>query len=216
LIELFAVATSAFEEICFLHGEFQKKCSFGLSTKQHKNMKILKRILLGLVALIALILVIALFVDKDISAEREVVINKPKAEVFDYIKHIKNQDNYSVWNKKDPGMKKEYKGTDGTVGFVAAWESTDDQVGKGEQEITKITEGEGVEMKLRFKEPFEAEDDAYMTAESVSDTQTKVKWGFKGTMPYPMNIMLLFMDMEKELGGALQTGLDDMKIILEK
>lgn len=31
-------------------------------------------------------------------------------------------------------------------------------------------------MKLRFKLPFEAEDDAYMNTEN---NQTKVKWGLK-------------------------------------
>ena len=63
------------------------------------------------------------------------VINKTKSEVFAY---IKNQNNYSVWNKKDPNSKIEYKGEDGTDGFVASWDSNMKDVGKGEQEIKKI------------------------------------------------------------------------------
>lgn len=179
-------------------------------------MKILKNIILFFLAIIVLLLVAGLFVKKDYAVEREIVINKPEAEVFDYIKHIKNQDHYSVWNQKDPAMKKEYRGNDGEVGFVYAWESTNGEVGKGEQEIVRIVDGDRVDMKLRFKEPFEADDDAYMTTESVSENQTKVKWGFKGSINYPMNLMLLFMDMDKELGDALNTGLKDMKGILEK
>lgn len=35
-------------------------------------------------------------------------------------------------------------------------------------------------------------------------------------MNYPMNIMLLFMDMEKMLGGELYTGLQNLKRELEK
>ncbi|MGQ0827764.1 MAG: SRPBCC family protein [Bacteroidota bacterium] len=178
-------------------------------------MKIVKRILLGIVAIVALLLIIALFVKKEYAVEREVAINKPKQEVFDYVKFVKNQDNFSVWNQKDPSMKKEYTGTDGTVGFIYAWEGNKD-VGKGEQEIKGITEGERVDFELRFKLPFEANDDAYMTTEAMGDSQTKVKWGFSGKMPYPMNIMLLFMDMDAMLGKDLQDGLNNLKIVLEK
>ncbi|MBP6663809.1 MAG: polyketide cyclase, partial [Chitinophagales bacterium] len=66
----------------------------------------LKKILLGIVGIIALLLIAALFVDKDFSAQRSIVINKPKSEVFAYLKSLKNQDNWSVWGKRDPNMKK--------------------------------------------------------------------------------------------------------------
>jgi hypothetical protein len=78
-----------------------------------------------------------------------------------------------------------------------------------------IKEGERLDMKLRFKVPFEAQDDAYMTTESTGENQTKVKWGFKGSFPYPMNIMRLFFDMEKAVGGDLETGLNNLKTVLE-
>jgi hypothetical protein len=179
-------------------------------------MKIVKKILIGLLSVVALLLIVAAIVKKEYAVEREIVINKPKAEVFEYIKNIKNQDYYSVWNRKDPAMIKEARGIDGTVGFVAAWDSKMEDVGKGEQEIKKIVEGERIDMELRFLAPFEATDNAYMSTEAVSENQTKVKWGFNGKMPYPMNIMLLFMDMEKMLGDDLQKGLDELKVIQEK
>ena len=179
-------------------------------------MKILKGLLFLILGIVILALVVALFVKKDYAVEREVTINKPIAVVFDYIKHIKNQDQYSVWNRLDPASKKTYTGTDGTVGFISGWESTNKNVGKGEQEITNITENDRIDMKLRFKEPFEAEDEAYMVTESKGENETKVKWGFKGRMAYPMNIMLLFMDMEGMLGKDLQGGLDTLKTTLEK
>ena len=102
-------------------------------------MKFLKRLFIGILVLIALVLIVALFVKKEYTIEHEVTIAKPKQEVFDYIKLLKNQANYSVWVKKDPNAKMEYKGTDGTVGFVSSWDGNSD-VGKGEQEIKKITE----------------------------------------------------------------------------
>jgi hypothetical protein len=115
-----------------------------------------------------------------------------------------------------PNMKKEYKGTDGTVGFISAWDSQEKNVGAGEQEIKKITDSDRIDFELRFKRPFEATDYAYMITEAVDSNQAKVKWGFNGTMKYPMNLMLLFMDMDKMLGKDLDTGLTNLKNVLEK
>ena len=179
-------------------------------------MKILKKVLIAIVGIIALALVIALFVKKEYAVEREVIINKPKTEIFEYIKLLKNQDNFSVWAMMDPSMTKTYTGTDGTIGFVSAWDSQNKNVGKGEQEIKKITEGERIDFELRFIKPFEATDYAYMGTESLGDGQTKVKWGFNGKMNYPMNLLLLCMNMDEMLGKDLEGGLNNLKTTLEK
>lgn len=179
-------------------------------------MKILKIIGLILVGIIALLLLVALFVDGNYSVEREVTINKSKQEVFDYVKYLKNQDQFSVWAQIDPNMKKEYRGEDATVGFVSAWYSEDPKAGKGEQKIIQIAEGERIDYELHFIEPFESTDYAYLSFASVNDSVTNVKWGFNGKMKYPMNLMMLTMDMEKMLAPDLQNGLNNLKGILEK
>lgn len=180
----------------------------------------LKKILLvaaGLIVLlIAAVVVIALVAPRDFKVERETTINKPKAEVFSYLKMLKNQKDWGPWFEKDPAMKQEFRGTDGTPGFVSYWKSDKDDVGEGEQEIKKIVEGERIDTELRFKQPFESKSDAYLTTESVGDSQTKVKWGFTGSMPVPMNVMLLAMDMDKEVGKDFEEGLANLKARLEK
>ncbi|MDO8927385.1 MAG: SRPBCC family protein [Bacteroidota bacterium] len=179
-------------------------------------MRALKIIGLVLVSLLVLVLITGLFVNGKYDVEREVTINKPKQEVFDYIKYLKNQDNFSVWAKIDPAMKKEFRGEDGTVGFVSAWDSENPDAGKGEQKIIKISEGERIDYELHFIEPFESTDFAYLTTEAVNDSVTTVKWGFDGKMKYPMNLMMLFMDMEEMLAPDLQNGLDNLKTLLEQ
>jgi Polyketide cyclase / dehydrase and lipid transport len=178
-------------------------------------MKIFKQIILGLLAIIALVLIIGFFMPKNYAVKREITINQPKDSVFKFVKFLKNQDKFSTWNKMDPNMKKTSSGVDGTVGYIAGWESKDENLGVGEQEIKKITEGERIDYELRFKVPFEATDHAFMTTETVLANQTKVTWGFDGAMPYPMNIMMPFMNMEKMLGDDLQKGLADLKLVLE-
>ena len=179
-------------------------------------MKILKYLLIGLLSLIVLALIAGLFMKTEYAIERQITINKPKVEVFEYVKLLKNQDNFSVWAMRDPKMKKEFRGEDGTVGCVSAWDSDVKEVGKGEQEIKKVTEGERVDFELRFKKPFEATDNAYFAFTSVDSTQTNVKWGFNGKMKYPMNLMLLCINMDEMLGKDLDTGLINLKAVLEK
>jgi hypothetical protein len=95
--------------------------------------------------LIAIPLITALFIKKEYKVDREIIINKPKEVVYDYAKFLKNQDNYSVWMKIDPNVKKEYRGTDASVGFVSAWSSDNKDLGKGEQEILGIKDGERID-----------------------------------------------------------------------
>lgn len=175
-------------------------------------MKILKVVLFVVLVLIAIPLVIALFVKNEYSVTREVTINKPKQLVFDYIKHLKNQDNYSKWVRTDPNMKKQFKGTDGTVGFVYAWDGNN-QAGKGEQEIKSITDGERVDVEVRFEKPMENIARTPFTTQALSANQTKVKWGMEGRNSYPLNFMNLFMD--NMLGKDLETSLVSLKGVLE-
>ena len=179
-------------------------------------MKILKGILIVIGSLIALALIVALFVPKDYTIDRSITIDKPVAEVFGYVKYLKNQDEFSKWANMDPAMTKSYTGTDGQPGYISAWESKDDDVGKGEQEILKITEGSRIDYELRFIEPFESTSLAYLETDGVSINQTKVTWSFSGHMKYPMNLMLLFMDFEKMIGEDLDTGLANLKERMEQ
>lgn len=178
-------------------------------------MTIVKRIFIGLVILLALPLIVALFVKKEYSVEREIVINKPKREVFDYLKYLRNQANFSTWAKMDPTMKYEYRGADGWAGFIAYWDGDEKTVGQGEQEIANIIQGERIDYKLLFVKPFPSVCTTYMTIERVSEDQTKVKWGMNGSMSYPMNLMQLFMNMDDMVGTEYEKSLSVLKDILE-
>lgn len=179
-------------------------------------MKVLKIIFLVIIIIVAVVLIATLFVKKEYSVEREITINKPKQQVFDYLVLLKNQNEFSKWAKMDSNAKFDFKGTDGTVGFISHWESQQKNVGTGEQEITKIDPGKRIDYELRFIKPMQSKASESISTDSISANETKVKWNINGKMPYPSNFMLLFMNMDKMVGDDLSTGLTNLKALLEK
>jgi hypothetical protein len=170
-------------------------------------MKILKRILLGILALIVFLLLLALVVPKEMEAKSEITINKPQAEVYEYIQYVKNQDKFGKWQKMDPNMKTKSEGTDGTVGFKYSWDS--EVLDQGSQTITKVNEGKGIETELYFG--FGEPARSFLYTEPINENQTKVVWGIEGKSQYPYNLMNLVYNMDKDF----QEGLQNLKKELE-
>jgi hypothetical protein len=168
---------------------------------------------LVLVGIIALLLIIALFNKKEYFIQCQVTINAPNQKVFDYIKLLKNQDHFNKWVMVDPDMKKEFKGADGTAGFIYGWNGNK-KAGEGEQKIKSIAEGKSIETEVRFIRPFASIAYANMAVEAISDNQTKVKWNNSSAMKYPMNIMVSMI--EKMLAKDMDISLSNLKTILEK
>ena len=170
-------------------------------------------IVLGIFTIVALPMIVALFVKREYCIERYIVINKPKKEIFNYIRFLKNQDAYNKWVMMDPNMKKEFKGIDGTVGFIYAWNGNN-KAGEGEQEIKNIVEEELLNTELRFVRPFAGVGHALLKTQSFSENTTKVIWGMRGTSSYPLNLTNLFIP--NLLGKDLDISLATLKNVLEK
>lgn len=179
----------------------------------------IKKILIALVAFIGLLVLVvvaaAFMTPTDFRVERETTINKPASDIYAYAKLLKNQNDWGPWHKKEPTMYQEFRGTDGEVGFVSYWKGTKEEVGEGEQEIKALTPDKRIDTELRFKQPLETRSDAYMILEPAGTNQTKVKWGFTGSMPRPLNMIMLVMDMDKEVGKDFAEGLGNLKTIME-
>ncbi|MBO0322454.1 SRPBCC family protein [Muricauda sp. CAU 1633] len=167
-----------------------------------------------LVGLVLLIIILAAIAPKTYNVSRTTTIAKPKSEVFAYLKSLKKQGEWSPWGKRDPNMEQKFTGTDGEVGSMNYWNGNK-EVGEGEQEITKIVDGERIESELRFLKPWKSTSDAYITTEEVDANTTKVTWGFSGKNKFPMTIMMLFMNMDKAVGKDFEEGLASLKNILE-
>jgi len=176
-------------------------------------MNIIITILLVLAAVVGLLLIIGLFMKKEHYVNREIIINAPRQKVFDYVKLLKNQDEFNKHAMAGPDRKREFKGTDGTVGYIYSW-SGDKNAGVGEKEIKNIVEGKRIETEIRFVKPMAVSASVIMETASLSAHQTKVNWSNAGTLPYPLNIMIPMM--EKSVAKDMDVSLGNLKNIMEK
>jgi len=144
---------------------------------------------------------------------RDIIVNRPRAQVFGYLRLLRNQDNFNKWIMSATDMKREFRGTDGTVGFVYAWEGK--RAGKGEQEIVRIEEGDTVETELRFVKPFRDVAQVQLITEFISPEETRVVWTFSGKRNFGMKLMHRILNMRKMMSRDLDTGLITLKKELE-
>lgn len=170
-------------------------------------------LLIVVLAFVALIVLLGVIAPSNYDVNRKINVNKPVPEVFNYLRLLKNQDNWSPWAEKDPNMEKSFSGTDGEVGCISSWSGNKD-VGSGEQEIKNIVENQIIESELRFLKPFKSTSDAYLKVSEAGEG-TEVIWGFSGKNVFPISIMMLFMNMEKTIGKDFEDGLKRLKENLE-
>lgn len=164
------------------------------------------------VLLIIVVAALAFTMPTHVNVTRTTTIDAPSDYVMDHVNNFAQINAWSPWMDKDPEMTSSLEGEDGTVGAKYSW-SGNDEVGKGEQTLTEISEGKVVS-HLHFITPYEGEADATTTFSEV-DGMTEVSWAYDSEMPMPMNVMGLFMDMEDMLGPDFQQGMDNLKALVE-
>ena len=112
-------------------------------------------------------------------------------------------------------MKTTIEGTDGEEGAVSKWVGDPKLTGEGEMTNTGIKDSEEITYHLHFIKPWESESDGYIRL-ADAEGGTKVSWGFYGKNPFPWNIMMLFMNMDKMIGKDFERGLEKLKELAEK
>jgi len=169
-------------------------------------------ILYIIIGILALVVLAALFSRKSHYVKRDIIIQAPRQKVFDYIKFIQNQETFNTNAMEDADRKKEFKGTDGTVGYVYAWSGNKD-AGQGEKEIIAIEEGKSIEMEIRFTKPMKAIARIIMDTEALSPNKTKLSWSNAGRLPVPVNLFI--PKMEKHVAKDMDKSLLILKGLLK-
>lgn len=173
----------------------------------------LKKILIGLLALILLILLVASRQANEFRVERSAIIAAPAAVIFDQVNNFHHWSAWSPWDKMDPNMKRTYTGPDAGVGASYAWSGTG-HVGQGSMTITDSQPNALIRIKLEFTKPFKAVNTTEFTFKG-DDKQTTVTWAMFGPNNLMAKVMHLFMNMDKMVGGNFADGLAAIKTAAE-
>jgi effector-binding domain-containing protein len=175
-------------------------------------MKVLKIVGIILVALVVLIVLLGIIAPNKYSVERSVIINSPRHLVFAYVSFWRNWQAWSPWAELDPAMKVSIEGVDGEKGAAYKW--IGDKTGTGEMLNTGVKEDEELGYHLHFVEPMESKADGYIRL-AEENGGTKVSWSMFGEDPFPWNILMLFMNMDKMIGPDFEKGLGKLKELSE-
>ncbi|WP_375458687.1 SRPBCC family protein [uncultured Enterovirga sp.] len=144
---------------------------------------------------------------------RQATIAASPDRIFPLIADLRRWQPWSPYERKDPGMKRGYRGPAEGPGSIYEWEG-DKNVGAGRIELTDVTAPRRVAMKLDMLKPFEAQNQVEFLLEPVSGG-TEVTWVMRGEVPYFAKIIHLFFNMDRMVGGDFEAGLANLRQIAE-
>lgn len=173
----------------------------------------LKKIGLGLLGLIVVILVAAAFQPSDYVISRQVTINAPTEKVFPYLSNQKLAEKWAPWFGMDPNLKMVYTGPDDAPGGKASWD-TQGQLGTGSATISAVEPLKRVGIELEYTKPMEMRQHSDYLVEPQGN-QTLVTWRVTGNNTFPGRVACLFMNIDKHVGGLFEQGLTKLKTIVE-
>ncbi len=171
------------------------------------------KILLILVAIIAIVLAIAAFQPSGFRVVRSTTINAPAAVISAEVNDFHRWAGWSPWEKLDPAMQRTFDGPAAGVGAGYAW-SGNREVGSGRMTITESRTGELIRIKLEFLTPMPGICPTEFTFRSEGGATT-VTWTMSGTSNYLAKIVCVFMSMDKMVGGKFEEGLANLKTLAE-
>jgi hypothetical protein len=173
----------------------------------------LKKILIGLVAIVAVFAVVVALQPSEYRVARSTTVSAPAPDVFAQVNDFHNWDAWSPWAKLDPAAKATFEGPPAGQGAVFAW-SGNDKIGEGRMTLTESRPAELVRIKIDFVKPFAGTSTSEFTFKPAGN-QTAVTWIMSGQNNFIARAMCLFVSMDKMLGGEFEKGLAQMKSVAE-
>jgi hypothetical protein len=173
----------------------------------------IKKILLTLVAIVAIILVVAAFQPAQFRVTRSATIAAPAAVIFPEVNDFHRWPAWSPWEKLDPTMKRTLEGPASGVGAIYSWEGNS-EVGSGKMTITESRPAEVIRIKLEFFKPMPGLCPTEFTFKPEG-AGTNVTWTMSGDKNYISKVVCLFMSMDKMVGGDFEKGLANLKQVAE-
>jgi uncharacterized protein YndB with AHSA1/START domain len=170
----------------------------------------IKKILLGVAALVAAFLVIVAIQPGEFTITRSATIAAPPAAVFAHVNDLHKWQAWSPWAKLDPDATNTFEGPSAGEGSAMTW-SGNAQVGEGTMTITESKAAEHIGMRLDFRKPMESTSTTTFGFKG-DDSGTVVTWSMTGTNNFIGKAMCLIMNCEKMLGEQFDEGLANLAV----
>ncbi len=173
----------------------------------------LEIILIALAAIVAVFVVVVAMQPSEFRVTRSTAIAALPPVVFAQVNDFHNWEAWSPWAKLDPAMKKTYEGAPAGTGAIYTW-TGNNQVGVGRTTITESRPNDLIRIKLEFVKPFAVANIVEFAFKPEGD-RTAVTWSMTGKNKFMFKAVGLFMSMEKMVGGQFESGLAQMKSVVE-
>ncbi len=173
----------------------------------------MKKVLIVILAIVAVVLIASVFLPSEVSVERSATINASAGKIFNEVNSLQKWAPWSPWAKIDPdGTEWEYSGPEVGVGNKVAWKSDHEKVGAGTQEIVSSEYPTAINTHMEFEGQGGGEGN--WKFEEV-DGATKVTWSMStnvGSNPIGKFFGLM---MDGMVGPQFEQGLADLKSHVE-
>lgn len=182
-----------------------------------------KRSILGILAKVAIVLLIvvagiigmAAAQPNEFRIVRTATIGAPPAEVFQQVSDFHNWEHWSPWAKLDPNAKNTFEGPASGEGAIFSWDGND-KVGAGRMTVLESRPNELLKIKLEFTRPMEDTSTTIFDFKPEGD-KTVVTWSMEGRHQNLIGkTICMLMNMDKVVGGQFETGLANLRTIVEK
>lgn len=174
----------------------------------------LKKIAIGIVAVVVIIVGLALAQPNSFEVSRTIVIKAPAEKIYPLISDFHQWPTWSPWENLDPNMKRTFTGAASGAGAVYSWEGND-AVGAGRMEIIGAQPPSKIDIKLDFLKPIASQNTTVFALQPEGEG-TKVVWTMSGPSSFMTKLMGVFVSMDKMIGPDFEKGLATMKTAAEK
>lgn len=170
----------------------------------------LKKVLIAVAALIAVLLIVVSMQPAQYRVERSAQMQAPPDIIWAHIS------DFNTWKTWQPWWKSSQKitidGTPGVMGHRSSFEG--EKMGKGGMEITDVKQPNHLGLKLVAIEPMAGEATLAFDLAGGNDG-TEVTWSMDGTNDFVHKFFSLVMNMDEMIGSKFEEGLADLKTIVE-
>lgn len=130
------------------------------------------------------------------------------------MRQLKKEKQWMPWFSRDYNGVLKYKGDDGKLDALLYWKGHK-RFYEGTQKIVKLNQGKIIETRFLVVRPVRIVLLEYKGLKEIDENKTKIVWGVRGGLGFPLSIIALIHPVDKAYGKNLEEGLKNLKTILE-